>query len=158
MTGRVRVRAAGATLATAAALLLLLLWLQGIGHGASAGSALAPWSAPPSGSRGDAGGSAMAPVQRTASDPAPLVPRASANATGNLSASLGRLVLLVSLAAGAVITLAWSRVAVSWFSHDASKKVQAKERARDAMVGSLILVAAVSGLAWGLTQWVLTGV
>jgi hypothetical protein len=79
------------------------------------------------------------------------------NATGNLTAVLSRTVLLVGLAAGALVTLVWSRVAVSWFSHDPSRKVQAKERARDAAIGSLVLVAAVSGLAWGLTRFVLTG-
>ena len=83
--------------------------------------------------------------------------RADANVTGNLSAALGRLVLLVSLGAGAMVTLAWARVALSWFSHDATKKLAAKERARDAAVGSLILVLAVSGLAWGLVHWVVTG-
>ncbi len=82
----------------------------------------------------------------------------STNATQNLSAVLDRAVLLVSIAAAGVITLVWSRVALSWFSHDPSKKVQAKERARDALVGSAILLAAVSGLAWGLASWVLTGV
>ena len=83
--------------------------------------------------------------------------RADANVTGNLTAALGRLVLLVSLGAGAMVTLAWARVALSWFSHDATKKLAAKERARDAAVGSLILVLAVSGLAWGLAHWVVTG-
>lgn len=82
----------------------------------------------------------------------------STNATQNLSSVLNRAVVLVSIAAAGVITLVWSRVALSWFSHDPSKKVQAKERARDALVGSAILLAAVSGLAWGLASWVLTGV
>lgn len=88
-----------------------------------------------------------------------LGPRAASvpNATDNLTAALGRAVLLVGLAAGALVTLVWSRVAVSWFSHDPSRKVQAKERARDAAIGSLVLIAAVSGLAWGLARFVLTG-
>ncbi len=84
-------------------------------------------------------------------------PRAATNATGNLSAVLNRGVILVGIAASGVITLVWSRVAISWFSHDPTKKVQAKERARDALVGSMVLLAAVSGLAWGLAHWVLTG-
>ncbi len=83
---------------------------------------------------------------------------AGANATDNLTAALNRLLFIVGLAAGAVVTLVWARVALSWFSHDPTRKVQAKERARDALIGSLILVAAVSGLAWALARWVLTGV
>lgn len=84
-------------------------------------------------------------------------PVAATNATGNLSVVFGRAVFLVGVAAAGVVTLVWSRVAVSWFSHDPSRKVQAKERARDALIGTVILLAAVSGLAWGLAQWVLTG-
>jgi hypothetical protein len=82
---------------------------------------------------------------------------AGANATDNLTAALNRLLFIVGIAAGAVVTLVWARVALSWFSHDPTRKVQAKERARDALIGSLILVAAVSGLAWALARWVLTG-
>jgi hypothetical protein len=48
-------------------------------------------------------------------------------------------------------------VALSWFSNDVTKKVQAKERARDALVGTLLFTAALTGLVWGLAHWVLTG-
>lgn len=82
----------------------------------------------------------------------------SSNATTNLSAALGRTVLLASIAAGAVVTLAWCRVAVSWFSNDPSRKVMAKDRARDAALGTFILLAATTGLLWALSTWVLTGV
>ncbi len=82
---------------------------------------------------------------------------ATGNATTNLTTSLDRLVILAGLAAGAVVSLAWVRVALSWFSSDPSKKITAKDRARDALLGTFILLAAVSGLAWGLANWVLTG-
>jgi hypothetical protein len=78
-------------------------------------------------------------------------------ALGNFSASLNRLVALLGAAGGAILALAWARVALSWFSNDVAKKVQAKDRARDALIGTLIFVAALSGLVWGLAQWVLTG-
>lgn len=81
----------------------------------------------------------------------------AANATQNLSASLNRLVLIASIGAGSVVTLAWCRVAISWFSNDPSKKITAKDRAKDAALGTFVLLAAVSGLAWGLAHWVLTG-
>jgi hypothetical protein len=71
---------------------------------------------------------------------------------------LNRLVVLVAASGGAVLALVWSRVALSWFSHDVTKKVQAKERARDALIGTLVFTAAITGLAWSLAQWVLTGV
>ncbi len=135
------------TLARAARppLLLWLFALLGAALSVSAGFPAGPGAgtAPPPGAR---------PV------PAGHLRPAGANATDNLTAALNRLLFIVSIAAGAVVTLVWARVALSWFSHDPTRKVQAKERARDALIGSLILVAAVSGLAWALARWVLTGV
>jgi hypothetical protein len=82
---------------------------------------------------------------------------ANGSAVGNFSASLNRIVTLLGVAGSAVLAIAWTRVALSWFSNDVAKKIQAKERARDALIGSLLFVAALSGLLWGLAQWVLTG-
>lgn len=94
--------------------------------------------------------------------PEPAAPAASApvsndSAVGNFSASIGRLVDLVGVAGSGLLALVWARVALSWFSHDISKKVQAKDRARDALIGTLLFVAALTGLVWGLAHWVLTG-
>ncbi len=103
-----------------------------------------------------AGGGSATPL---ATVPSHLAAAASTNATaiGNFSAALGRIVTLIGAAGGAVLAIAWARVALSWFSNDVSKKIQAKDRARDALVGSLIFVAALTGLIWGLAQWVLSG-
>ena len=85
-------------------------------------------------------------------------PASNSSTVGNFSASIGRLVELVGVAGSGLIALVWARVALSWFSHDVTKKVQAKERARDALIGTLLFVAALTGLVWGLAHWVLTGV
>jgi len=99
----------------------------------------------------------------------PAVPEASiASGTGassaptsgpvaNFTAAINRLVELVGLAGGGILALVWARVALSWFSNDVTKKIQAKDRARDALVGTLLFVAAVSGLVYGLAHWVVTG-
>ena len=78
-------------------------------------------------------------------------------AVGNFTASINRLVELVAVAGSGLLALVWVRVALSWFSNDIAKKVQAKDRARDALIGTLLFVAAITGLFWGLAQWVLTG-
>ncbi|MCI4345397.1 MAG: hypothetical protein L3K07_01375 [Thermoplasmata archaeon] len=85
-------------------------------------------------------------------------PRLGASPEGNFTSAIGRLVSLVAAAGGGLLALVWARVAMSWFSHDLSKKVQARERARDALIGTLVFTAAVTGLVWGLAQWVVTGV
>ncbi|MGP8072012.1 MAG: hypothetical protein ACLPZM_02650 [Thermoplasmata archaeon] len=101
-------------------------------------------------------------TQATPPPSAGAVPSASSAPTnsssvGNFTASINRLVELVGLAGSGLLALVWARVALSWFSNDVTKKVQAKDRARDALVGTFLFVAAISGLIWGLAHWVLTG-
>jgi hypothetical protein len=91
-------------------------------------------------------------VDRSASSPT-----ANTSAVANFTAAINRLVELVGVAGSGLLALVWARVALSWFSHDITKKVQAKDRARDALVGTLLFVAALTGLVWGLAHWVLTG-
>jgi len=81
----------------------------------------------------------------------------TSNPVGNFSASINRLVELVALAGSGILALVWARVALSWFSNDITKKIQAKDRARDALIGTLLFMAAVTGLLYGLAHWVLTG-
>ncbi len=81
----------------------------------------------------------------------------SSGAVGNFTAVIDRLVELVGVAGSGLLALVWARVALSWFSNDVTKKIQAKDRARDALVGTLLFVGAVSGLVWGLAHWVVTG-
>lgn len=82
---------------------------------------------------------------------------AASSSVANFTAAINRLVELVGLAGAGILALVWARVALSWFSNDVTKKVQAKDRARDALVGTLLFVAAVSGMIWGLAHWVVTG-
>lgn len=91
--------------------------------------------------------SASSPSGTTTTDPA----------VSNFSAAIGRLVTLAGVAGAGLLSLVWARVALSWFSHDSMKKVLAKERARDALIGTLLFVGAVSGLVWALANWVVTG-
>lgn len=81
----------------------------------------------------------------------------STPAVSNFTGAIERLVTLAAAAGGGLLSLVWARVALSWFSHDSMKKVLAKERARDALIGTLLFVGAVSGLVWALANWVVTG-
>jgi hypothetical protein len=102
-------------------------------------------------------GSASAAPCRGTGPSAPAATNATNGAVANFTASVNRLVELVGLAGSGLLALVWARVALSWFSNDVTKKVQAKDRARDALVGTLLFVAAVTGLVWGLAHWVVTG-
>jgi len=98
------------------------------------------------------------PAPRAASgERLPLTSTISPGPVANFTAAINRLVQLVGLAGSGILALVWARVALSWFSNDISKKVQAKDRARDALIGTLLFTAAVTGLVWGLAHWVITG-
>jgi hypothetical protein len=103
------------------------------------------------------GGAAATPRPRVGPSATDADPSANDSVLGNFSAALGRIVTLIGAAGGALLAIVWARVALSWFSNDVTKKVQAKDRARDALVGTLIFAAALSGIIWGLAHWVLTG-
>ncbi|HZY69481.1 MAG TPA: hypothetical protein VFF67_00690 [Thermoplasmata archaeon] len=87
----------------------------------------------------------------------PIVAAANGTVVANFSDAVGRLVTLVGAAGAGLLALVWTRVAFSWFSNDLGKKIQAKDRARDALVGTLLFVAAITGLVWALARWVVSG-
>jgi hypothetical protein len=97
----------------------------------------------------------LPPAPGVAIDRQPLL--GVSTAVQNFSASIDRLVELLGIAGSGLLSLVWARVALSWFSNDITKKIQAKDRARDALIGTLLFVAAITGLFWGLAHWVLTG-
>ena len=100
----------------------------------------------------------VAPASTTArAQSARPVALTNGSALGNFSAVVDRIVVLLGAAGGGLLAIVWARVALSWFSNDVTKKVQAKDRARDALVGTLLFTAALTGLIWGLARWVLTG-
>lgn len=101
---------------------------------------------PANGAATSVGPSAHAPSATTPASPA-----------ANFTAAVNRIVTLLGLSGGGLLAIVWARVALSWFSNDVTKKVQAKDRARDALIGTLLFAAALSGLIWGLAHWVLTG-
>jgi hypothetical protein len=106
------------------------------------------------------GGLVLAPATgpgRTGASAATGAAAPAPSPVSNFTASINRLVELVALAGSGILALVWARVAFSWFSNDITKKVQAKDRARDALIGTLLFVAAISGLVWGLAHWVITG-
>ncbi len=103
---------------------------------------------------GSFGTTSAVPAPRSAAASGPTT---NSSAVGNFTSAINRLVELVALAGGGILALVWARVALSWFSNDLTKKVQAKDRARDALIGTLLFTAAVTGLVYGLAHWVVTG-
>ena len=102
------------------------------------------------------GGSATPPVGGTG--PSPRASSAPADpSVSNFTNAVGRIVTLLGLSGSGLLAIVWARVALSWFSNDVTKKIQAKERARDALIGTILFTAAVSGLLYGLAHWVVTG-
>jgi hypothetical protein len=121
----------------------------GIARAAVAAAFVILLIAPVPGARGDPTGDGVSGASPGASS--------NSSAVANFTASINRLVELLGVAGSGLLALVWARVALSWFSNDVTKKVQAKDRARDALIGTLLFVAALTGLIWGLAHWVLTG-
>ena len=92
----------------------------------------------------------LGPAAGTSAVPAP-------TPVANYTSAIQRIVTLLGLSGSGLLAIVWARVALSWFSNDVTKKVQAKDRARDALIGTILFTAAVSGLLFGLAQWIVTG-
>lgn len=102
--------------------------------------------------------STLTPVIHDAPAHANLPTTAATNpSVSNFTNAISRIVELLGLSGSGLLAIVWTRVALSWFSNDVTKKVQAKERARDALIGTILFTAAVSGLLYGLAYWVVTG-
>jgi hypothetical protein len=99
----------------------------------------------------------MTSAAHTTLSSAPLSTSTPSGPSANFSDAINRLVELVAGAGAGILALVWARVALSWFSNDVTKKVQAKDRARDALIGTLLFTAAISGVVYGLAHWVVTG-
>ncbi len=82
---------------------------------------------------------------------------ATAAATGSLTGITTRLMAVVIGISAVVIALLWIPIAFSFFSADEQKRYMAYSRARNAAIGTLIFVLAVSGTLYALFHYIAVG-
>lgn len=70
---------------------------------------------------------------------------------------MNRIFEIVLSISAVVIALLWIPIALGFFGSDESRKLEAKNRFKNAVIGTLIYVLAVSGLIYALFTYVATG-
>jgi hypothetical protein len=58
---------------------------------------------------------------------------------------------------GLIIAILWIPIAVGYFSKDMDRKADAKERTKDALIGTVIFVMAVSGVLYAVVHYIVAG-
>lgn len=74
-----------------------------------------------------------------------------------LSSVMNRLYEVVASVSAIVIGLLWIPIAISFFSSDEDKRFDAKVRLKNASIGTLIYVLALSGTLYAVFSFVVSG-
>ncbi|WP_337860513.1 hypothetical protein [Ferroplasma sp.] len=78
-------------------------------------------------------------------------------AIASINAMLGRVDAIVISASAILIALLWIPIALNFFSTDENKKIMARERLKNASIGTVIFIMAISGALFGVFNYVVTG-
>ncbi len=79
------------------------------------------------------------------------------SSTTQLSGALNRLLEVVVSISAVVVGLLWIPIALSFFSTDENKRFEARGRLKNALIGTLIYVLAVSGVIYAVFNYVAIG-
>ncbi|MEM0156031.1 MAG: hypothetical protein QW597_05470 [Thermoplasmataceae archaeon] len=77
--------------------------------------------------------------------------------TAQLSGAMSRLLDVVVSLSAVIIALLWIPIALSFFSTDENRKFEARGRLRNALIGTLIYVLAVSGVIYAIFNYIALG-
>lgn len=64
---------------------------------------------------------------------------------------------IVAGIAGLIIAILWVPIAIGYFSRDLDRKADAKERTKDALIGTIIFVMAISGVLYAVIHYIVVG-
>ena len=78
-------------------------------------------------------------------------------ATASINAMMGRIDDIVISVSAVLITLLWIPIALNFFSTDENKKIMARERLKNAAIGTVIFIMAISGILFTIFNYVVTG-
>ncbi|MGC8580723.1 MAG: hypothetical protein ACP5RS_00875 [Thermoplasmata archaeon] len=82
---------------------------------------------------------------------------ATTNSTADIQGMVNRILFIAATLSAGIIALVWIRVGIAFFSSDPNKKIRAKELAMQAMIGSIIIIMAISGIAYALLHYIVVG-
>lgn len=75
----------------------------------------------------------------------------------SINAMLGRIDDIAISVSAILITILWIPVALSFFSTDENKKYMTREKLKNATIGTVIYILAVSGVLFAVFNYVVTG-
>jgi len=78
-------------------------------------------------------------------------------AIASINAMMGRIDDIAISISAVLITLLWIPIALNFFSADENKKILARERLKDAAIGTVIFIMAISGILFAVFNYVVTG-
>lgn len=78
-------------------------------------------------------------------------------ATAQLSGAMSRLLEVVISVSAVIVALLWIPIALSFFSTDENKRFEARGRLKNALIGTLIYVLAISGVIYAIFNYVALG-
>lgn len=64
---------------------------------------------------------------------------------------------IVAGVAGLIIAILWVPIAIGYFSKDLDRKTDAKERTKDALIGTIIFVMAITGVLYAVIHYIVVG-
>lgn len=64
---------------------------------------------------------------------------------------------IISGVSALIIAILWVPIALGYFSKDLDRKADAKERTKDALIGTVIFVMAVSGVLYAVVHYIVAG-
>lgn len=86
-----------------------------------------------------------------------LVTNQTLNSTQNLVQVINRLDAVIISVSAVVVGILWIPIAISFFSSDENKRFEAKTRLKNAIIGTLIYVLALSGVLYAVFNYIVTG-
>lgn len=75
----------------------------------------------------------------------------------NLVLVVNRLDTVIISISAVIIGILWIPIAISFFSSDENKRFEAKTRLKNAIIGTLIYVLALSGVLYAVFNYIVTG-
>lgn len=84
----------------------------------------------------------------------------SPSAVGNnstISQIIQRAYEIVAGISALLIAILWVPIAIGYFSRDLDRKADAKERTKDALIGTIIFVMAITGVLYGVIHYIIVG-
>lgn len=79
------------------------------------------------------------------------------NSTIQLSGVVDRTLFVIGVISAGIISIVWVRVGIAFFSNDPNKKIRAKDMAIQAIIGSVIIIMALSGIIYALLHYIILG-